>query len=141
MVNIQSVIVVSSDDTKVYGCFDNFWQSYLSELPEDIKQQRIKLKQSLDRGTMYIASLFKEPTANMENICFIFGSVGKAVEELSNSRTREVLCDPNSIITVQLKKTTADRNAIVAIAHGRNSHQVFITRIEPTLPIISLFTT
>ena len=134
MVNITSVVKISSDVVITFPGFDSWWRHILSNATNDRERNdRNVLKRNFDDKADSIALKYGLSRDVTKNICFIFGCDKKAEEKLEDYETRAILCDPRSIIILQLRATTREtpgKTIIIASVHLNHIFKSIVTISE-----------
>jgi len=139
MVNIKTVTIIGTEPVSVYEDFDSYWRDQVAKATEPRKTRLLRLKQHWDWGAVCFAQSVDLPPPCLANVIFLFGSPEKTYIELTKPRIKELLSNPNSIVTLQLKKTAPGKNAIIALVHTREETEIFITQIYLPMDATELF--
>jgi hypothetical protein len=134
MVNISTVVVISPDTIQSFKGFDSFWRQAMENFPNNQKAARLQHKRDLDKDAIDLANDYGINPAHMANICFIFPSYQWAKRELDDFETRDLLCNPDNVITLQIRKKSSG-TMLVTTVHSQTGFKIFPATLSPRTPL------
>jgi hypothetical protein len=122
MVNIQSVVHITEQTVQSFDSIDSYYAAVHNGSSASWRTKQQKLRRMFVYAEQGLATKYNIPLATLNNVCFLFGTTSNAIRRMQDVHTRELVCDLNHKIVVQLR-TTHDRCDVITTVYRPFDHE------------------
>ena len=115
MVNIQAIIYLSNNGTKSFDSFAEYWAFVIRTSQQTHRNKITKYKQLMVACAMAMSEKYNYTITETENIVMAFGSILDTHEGMKNSANRDLLCNLENRVVIEIKETAIGTHVVSTI--------------------------
>jgi hypothetical protein len=125
MVNITLIVHIASSNGRVttYPSCAAYFNYISTNSPPAWLAVQTRLRRAQILCEQALAAQYGIPLPNLANVCVVFGTVSNTNLRMRDEHTRDLVCNPNHSIVVQMK-TYPERTDIISTIHRAFDYEI-----------------
>lgn len=115
MVNIQSVVHVTGTLVQSFDSLASYYAAMLNGADAEYRAKQLRLRRVHALVEQGLSTKYDIPLTTMTDVCFLFGTHTNAIRSLRDAHTRELVCDLNNKIVVQVRINRAHCDVVTTV--------------------------